>query len=800
MKRFGALCGGLALALLAMPAASAAQEAPFVVVGGGDARTVELEPCTGSTSGARAVEEGRCPDGRPATLFGELDLAIDARVAGTLRILYARREAAKPIVLPGPANERLALIGEPVPARRALDLALAEVREGVSIRKLIRLAAFIAGHDPRKLALTRIGPIMLDVARIAVRTGTARAAALRSLGRRLSSLVRPDGASLRLDDARVEELFKLLRRAIRKPRERLDAIRDFLKETYEAATSNVRLEAVPAELRAIRLRFALPEGESFRAFEGRVLVEHTDDKEKITRVELPVGAGLPSIDAVTFEPDPVEIRCHSSLVGDDECDSADVTLTGPGVPAFVARMRTLKELPVTLSGDGEQSGAALRDVTAGSEPTRATAEVAIDEAGPPGTYKGTVRLAPGGTPPALTLDYKQRRSRWLAFWLILGGILLASLPKRFWSLRRRRDLLLAELDKAAGHYRVHADGPPKSYDLSDLIVLGGAGELKTVEELRSDIRYARNDADLDEDTGRAVEVVTRINRWLRIEPAAWRLATVVESPPTEHGPPSDLWRDTYTWNDAQAVMADARREPPDVATADAIVERVLWQTRWHHRFEAGWNAAVVPEGTPPVDPDELAALDAELKEKPVLTRSPADRAALDAQLDHLLEAVPERDRTVPGERGTHVVPGDHSLNRVNWDAASLNFRGWATLNRAEFMQFRTRVASSGRAPTRRPAQGEASGAPPAADAPRGRPAAVGQWVRGWAWRRRLMDLAWSLLLIAGATVAYLVTVYDDSWGSVDDMLTAAAAGFGAAIAIEWGALPLFQTLRLRKSA
>jgi hypothetical protein len=67
-------------------------------------------------------------------------------------------------------------------------------------------------------------------------------------------------------------------------------------------------------------------------------------------------------------------------------------------------------------------------------------------------------------------------------------------------------------------------------------------------------------------------------------------------------------------------------------------------------------------------------------------------------------------------------------------------------------------------------------------------------------RRTAGDLAWSLPAILGASALYLLTIYSDSWGSLDDLLTAFTAGFGTAIAIDWAAVPIFQSLRLRKSA
>jgi len=61
----------------------------------------------------------------------------------------------------------------------------------------------------------------------------------------------------------------------------------------------------------------------------------------------------------------------------------------------------------------------------------------------------------------------------------------------------------------------------------------------------------------------------------------------------------------------------------------------------------------------------------------------------------------------------------------------------------------------------------------------------------------LTDLLLSLAIVGLSSVLYTATIYGDTWGTVTDMATAFGAGFSGQVAIKWGLLPIYQSIRLR---
>jgi hypothetical protein len=53
------------------------------------------------------------------------------------------------------------------------------------------------------------------------------------------------------------------------------------------------------------------------------------------------------------------------------------------------------------------------------------------------------------------------------------------------------------------------------------------------------------------------------------------------------------------------------------------------------------------------------------------------------------------------------------------------------------------------------------------------------------------------LVIALSSLAYALTIYNDTWGSPADWATAFCADVVGTASITWAALPVFQSLRLR---
>ena len=526
------------------------------------------------------------------------------------------------------------------------------------------------------------------------------------------------------------------------------------------------------ELRVLTLRFAVPQGKGLSTVNGTVFVKHGD-----TRFPLPVKAPAAELKVV---PATVPIEC---TFGGDGCETTTVTLTGTAVPQLVENVVEKEEITVELRKDLHTATAKIDEITPdGTDALKATARVRITDDGIPGrTYKGTAELLPGEKPVTLDIELKHGFSGWIPFIVILIGVLFGALLPRVRSHWRRQKLLRAELDAAVDQYETRLKrigGNPASYRLKDLVDFTPNGPPAAVAELRTAIATARNDADLDEDTTRVLDLIARLQRWLRVEPAAQRFDQVATSQPHQPGTGQKAWKDTRTWHDSLALRAALHDEPKDADAADDLVARVLWQIQWHHRMERAWNH--VAEGKGNVTAKQLDEVDAKLTSSPVLDRTASQRAELEADLDRLTQDLDIPDLGAPeGADVRSTVLGD-----VNWQAPSFNFRGWATLNGPQYKQLKERVSNSGRdIEAQRPARKTEEDS------------TVGSTVR-----RLFSGTIHSLPAILLACTVYFLGVYDDSWGSAIDFLTALIAGAAGKIVIDWAGLPLFRSVRLRKPA
>ena len=70
------------------------------------------------------------------------------------------------------------------------------------------------------------------------------------------------------------------------------------------------------------------------------------------------------------------------------------------------------------------------------------------------------------------------------------------------------------------------------------------------------------------------------------------------------------------------------------------------------------------------------------------------------------------------------------------------------------------------------------------------PARVWQWLREWVFGLELVTTA---LAFAVPAVAYMATVYDNTWGTDTQWLAAFAAGFLGTVVINWGAVWFVQS-------
>ncbi len=361
--------------------------------------------------------------------------------------------------------------------------------------------------------------------------------------------------------------------------------------------------------------------------------------------------------------------------------------------------------------------------------------------------------------PTVAIEVRAHRSIWIAFLLIFLGSVIGGLFGRFAALARRRELLRESLKESLAKY-TPLEAARQGWSMEALLGPGPPWEaettdLKGVRGLFRSIDRARSSGDLDDDTARVLDMVARLQRWLRLEPAIRRLRLVQVAIPVGAG-----WTGTYAWRATEELLAAARREPPDAAAADALVARILRHATWHHRFAVAWEAA-----TTYTQRDMLMALDEANAATDALEVTPEQQDVLDVNLDTLLAAFGAPAAAI---MNMPVPPGD----TVVWNASPNQFTGWATLDGKSYGQLVHEASAGSRAYN---------------------PLSLIQEIA----KLGPLDFVASLVAVAFASLVYLPTVYSDTWGSLDDILTAITAGVLGHVAVKWAALPAFQSLRLR---
>jgi hypothetical protein len=486
--------------------------------------------------------------------------------------------------------------------------------------------------------------------------------------------------------------------------------------------------------------------------------------------------------------EPAELTLSNDHLWRRSGASATVTLVGPHAAQFAAL--GAREKFVLHNADDNEVKLELRAFKPASRGV-AEATLVLTSNPPAGRYTGEVTLFPfSPTAQRLKLTVNSHLPLWLAIVLVAIGVAFGVMGKALYALKTRRDVLLAaveEVETRVGEVRTGlgeqvSDVADVTWYLDDLAIAGTLGSsqaaaaplgvLSGVDALRNRIAEARNDKDLEEDTTAVLEVVARVQRWLRLAPAAWRLQLVRE----EGCEPR--WRASRTWRDTRLLQEHLMYEPA-VNEADDLAARVLWQIRWHHDLFAlhTWMQSMVAAGA---EGDvKLAAhrklvegLDSKQPEKSnVLTRTSAERDELELALEQLGEQL-----EAPSSGDLPVLRVPSSLS-VNWLATPNLFTGWATVDGTSWLSVRRRAVGPPQRPTRR----ERS-------TPR----------RSRKDRRKdlLATVGWSLAPLLAASVVYAITVYNEAWGSMTDILTALAAGFVGKVVVDLATLPIFQSRRL----
>lgn len=376
---------------------------------------------------------------------------------------------------------------------------------------------------------------------------------------------------------------------------------------------------------------------------------------------------------------------------------------------------------------------------------------------------------------------------WAALAVLIGSLLGGLLPlvSGIW---RRKELLRAELKGVLERYkqvRDNAAAPPIHWHLDDAVGpepwfrddwlalprLQGAGGLY------SSIRWARTDAELDELTDWVLDLSARIGRWLRLHQPVRDLGEAFDEPIRARG--DKLWRQTGTYRDTRLLLLETQHEPATDEAAEQLLHRVLEQRQWHHEVAELWKAVSAAQADPNIPKarrEKIAALDLKPITDPEVAeakRTPEQQRELIADLEDL-KAQLETLKTGEPQPTAEIVEGA-AIPSVLLASAARVRDAIATFDQAIAAKINAARGASAASPDNR------------------NPAKI---IGGVLWNEKWL----TALLALGALLAYVLPLYDSTWGSSTDYLTAIAAGFGTQAIVRWAALPAFESLRIRRRA
>jgi hypothetical protein len=579
--------------------------------------------------------------------------------------------------------------------------------------------------------------------------------------------------------------------------------------------------------KSIPLVFTLPEGSSPEDLNGTVVIRSAPHaKAGRHRLEVVVsgasGAGA-SLAGVSIQPEKLEIDVVSEVpTSGPTRESAQIQLSGPGVPALLASGRTPPFDLLLRSDHGDEVHAKLVNLEQGSTSAVATAEVKLEGRLKPGKYEGSAPLsALSPTSPKLSIEVESGNSLLWALLVVFLGAVLGGALYLASGIHRRKALLRDEVKSLLRSYSAALERAAKSSDNGRLplwtldpylgedrknwytvkwnAVLDFDGAVRTIW---SDIHWARNDDDLDEVAAQVAELRARIVRWVTVANSVTALRVASKLKPK--GIAGHLWEDSKTQRDTELLLERIREiEPGDDQAGKALIERINRQARWHVELAEAWNARAiltldVTNNESKYDDtikDTMKLLDLEALDK---KGSPEAKRDAEAQVGLTidLEGLRRRMRTVyKGDQEDlklkQPLPPSATIAAPTIGVAAAT----ATSGSIEAVVEDSMMAESTRAEPKATRQ---------FDAPLRRASASGSTHDGErigfqveAILRR--DLLWTVATALAASVAYIPTIYSSTWGTPSDYLSAFVAGFLGKVAINWAALPFFRSLKPKKS-
>lgn len=461
--------------------------------------------------------------------------------------------------------------------------------------------------------------------------------------------------------------------------------------------------------------------------------------------------------------------------------ATNVLLQGPGTEVWLnpAHPRTVEG---TLRRDSDHTAkATLTLPTKTNEDGLAQASVALSNIEGPGKYSGDIVLNPASAKPTkLPVEATVRHGLGWPLLFVGVGAIIGGLGVAFQDRRRRRDIVRIALHRAVEQYEAQrrADSREKNPLSSDMYSPDALGygtrfpkpracarpsdNWGRVAHLYCDAHAAKDDGELEALAVEAEAVVAGFERWhlLRQGVRGLRLALRRVNPPT----------DSQVHQESEQLAASVAVEP-DAEAATALTERFTRQ----RRVLAAYGA--VQHLYSRLDPATRSAVE----------------AFAPAEVYGRAEPEPERDAAASYVLLLELATAE----RVMRDPVSApQPRGLMEMADLDLSQMEGARALFATAPGQRLTDELAAqlGRPQPSRADRRSAATIERGLKRW-------DLGLFLLTAAVTLLVYTLTLWNDTWGSFSDYVTAFAAGLLGQVAVgqvalNWSLFPSLRSYRL----
>ena len=559
------------------------------------------------------------------------------------------------------------------------------------------------------------------------------------------------------------------------------------------------------QYRGIQVTFVLTKGQRLSRVNG-MLVAQLRARGPGKSHKVPEAAQLRvrgTSPAVRFSPAPVTLTVREGcwLVADffSDCgEEGHVLIRGEDVAALRDEADPVGHV-VLGNGKGGEVSLELTDVAI--EGDALTGTVNVNDTSGVGEYEGTLPLAPGvAGGPELPVKVKVGHSLGLAVLVVFLGAFVGGFLALRRGIRRQRSLLRLQVRSMLERYdseRRKNRGVAAGYDIDALHVqprYEGDGVVRPfpgdagVSGLLWRIDSAQTDQDFEDATERTESFIDAVDWWIRLEPWAREICLQIEARTVPQRKGGRKFTDCRAFHDTYELREELRTPPKDEEKVQELQQRAARHCTRLNRWRELWHL--------------LLEVDKVMHR---LTKEQRDVVA-DADVNAIEdEAKPDPDKNEEAEaRRVAVVEErllDEAEDTLHYVLASLE------------QELDTRVEEQLVDDSRRvkdlvDAVGTRFVSRTLAE-PDLRPRFAIRRDRGdekksglWSWFRRIQrgDLFWTLLSGVVAATAYTLTIWDETWGTIADYVTAFTAGFLTETVVKWAVLPAFQSYRARRRA